>query len=201
MDLPREHSGIEPNRHVRGQPSSRPWKWSIPYSRDPGLARAGGVAERRTPVGDAERRQISPGQSRAGDIRPMCRRQGRSIPSSWCKSARKSQGPSKNSWPIITPRCRRQSRPVRPGELPRQGRAGGRESGQRPRRPQERPGQCAKCAASIENARAEVANQRANVERVQVEIADAKRNLERQRTLFARQLTVAQRGRGGANGL
>ena len=30
MDLPREYSGIEPNRHVRGQPSSRPWKWSIP---------------------------------------------------------------------------------------------------------------------------------------------------------------------------
>jgi multidrug efflux pump subunit AcrA (membrane-fusion protein) len=30
MDLPREHSGIKPNRHVRGQPSARPWKWSIP---------------------------------------------------------------------------------------------------------------------------------------------------------------------------
>ena len=44
-------------------------------------------------------------------------------------------------------------------------------------------------AASIENARAEVANQRANVERVQVESADAKRDLERHRTLFERQLT------------
>ena len=30
LDRPRERSGIEPNRHVRGQPSSRPWKWSIP---------------------------------------------------------------------------------------------------------------------------------------------------------------------------
>ncbi len=42
--------------------------------------------------------------------------------------------------------------------------------------------------ASIENARAEVANQRANIDRVQVEIADAKRDLERHRTLFDRQL-------------
>ena len=30
LDQPRERSGIEPNRPVRGQPSSRPWKWSIP---------------------------------------------------------------------------------------------------------------------------------------------------------------------------
>ena len=30
LDRPRKCSGSEPNRHVRGQPSSRPWKWSIP---------------------------------------------------------------------------------------------------------------------------------------------------------------------------
>src|SRR5262249_50693307 len=29
LDRPRERSSIEPNRHVRGQPSSRPWKWSL----------------------------------------------------------------------------------------------------------------------------------------------------------------------------
>ena len=30
LDLQRESSGIEPDRHVRGQPSSRQWKWSLP---------------------------------------------------------------------------------------------------------------------------------------------------------------------------
>ena len=30
LDQPRERSGIEPDRHVRGQPSSRQWKWSLP---------------------------------------------------------------------------------------------------------------------------------------------------------------------------
>jgi multidrug efflux pump subunit AcrA (membrane-fusion protein) len=29
LDRPRERSGIEPNHHVRGQSSSRPWKWSL----------------------------------------------------------------------------------------------------------------------------------------------------------------------------
>src|SRR5437867_3838824 len=29
-DLRRERSGIEPNRHVQGQPSSGPWKWFVP---------------------------------------------------------------------------------------------------------------------------------------------------------------------------
>src|SRR5882672_8188444 len=30
LDLPRERSGVEPNRYVRGQlPSSRPWKWTL----------------------------------------------------------------------------------------------------------------------------------------------------------------------------
>src|SRR5262249_37656529 len=30
MDRSRGRSGSEPKRHVRRQPSSRPWKWSIP---------------------------------------------------------------------------------------------------------------------------------------------------------------------------
>jgi hypothetical protein len=30
MDLQPERSGVESNRHVQGQPSSRSWKWSIP---------------------------------------------------------------------------------------------------------------------------------------------------------------------------
>lgn len=29
MDLQPERSGVESNRHVRGQPSSRPWKWAL----------------------------------------------------------------------------------------------------------------------------------------------------------------------------